>query len=110
MAFTDEIDIGTHQLDENGCVVCWDIKGERWIKLLPIDAKERILAGEVSLQREGDDADATKPNEKEVEAFYAGLSKSQIRKLCVDANVSHLGTDTKQSLIKRLISAGVFPV
>lgn len=107
----DSVHIPPSAVDANGLVFCWQKDADKWIKLWPIDARERIAAGEVSLQGPdgaGDENNAPPPAE-EREAAFGRMPKATLRGYCVDNHVDHSGADTKVSLVKRLVDAGVIP-
>jgi len=104
------IGISQSQLDENGLVFLWHIEKQEWIKRVPIDARELIAAGEANMQ--GPDAEAgstSKPDPVDHEAALAELSKAKLRDLCIEKEVPFVGTDTKASLIQKLLDCGVVP-
>lgn len=106
----EEIDIPTTSLDDNGLVTVWSKPEAKWIKRAPIDAKEGIAYGVLSLHAPDDEAQSpVNITTDSIEAYLAGMPKHELRKLCVDHGVSHTSADTKTSLIQRLLIAGVIP-
>ena len=111
MKHVSDVSISTHQMDNNGLVACWVISEKVWTKRSPIDAREGVAFGSISL--EGPDNDSSPSNERmsdnAIEAAFAAMSKSQLRTLCVANKVEHTGMDTKTSLVKRLVTSGTVP-
>ena len=107
----DSVHIPPSAMDEHGLVFCWSVADKKWRKLWPIDAREGIGVGAYSLQ--GPDGvaeeDNAPPPAEDREAAFGAMPKATLRGYCVDNDVSHSGADTKVSLVKRLVGAGVIP-
>ena len=107
----DSVRIPPSAMDEHGLVFCWSIENKKWIKLWPIDAREGIGVGALSLEGPDDASggDNAPPPAEDREALFGRMPKATLRGYCVDNDVSHSGADTKVSLVKRLVDAGVIP-
>jgi len=98
-------------VDANGLVFCWSKADEKWVKMWPIDARERIAAGELSLESPDDagKGETAPPPAADLEAAFGAMPKATLRGYCMENNVDHSGADTKVSLVTRLVDAGVIP-
>jgi len=107
----DSIHIPPSSVDAHGMVTCWSPDQDKWLVLWPIDARERLATGELTLESPGGDSEesTTLPPEAEREAAFGKMPKAKLRTYCVENNVDHTGSDTKVSLVKRLVTAGVIP-
>lgn len=103
------VTIPTSRIDENGLVHCWSMKSSKWVKRSPIDVREGIANGSLALDKPGEEADKLPASKSEQEEWLSQMSKSKLRDLCIQNDVDHTGSDTKASLIKRLINSGVAP-
>ena len=106
-----EVTISTHQIDNNGLVACWLVDDKKWTKRTPIDAREGIALGAISLEGPGSDLSTStkRMSDNAIETAFAAMSKSQLRTLCVANKVEHTGMDSKTSLVKRLVTSGTVP-
>ena len=104
----DAVGIPQSSIDENGLAFCWSKDDKKWLKIWPIDARERIATGELSLDGP-ESQDAEPPSAEDLEAAFGTMPKATLRGYCVENNVTHTGADTKASLVKRLVDAGVVP-
>jgi hypothetical protein len=109
----DTIVLPPSSIGEDGMVYCWSVDFKKWHKLAPVDAREHIVVGSSTL--EGPDSEGagggstTPPDASQREAEFGRMPKSTLRGLCADSKVDFTGSDTKVSLVKRLVDAGVIP-
>ena len=107
----DAVGIPQSSIDENGLAFCWSKDDKKWLKIWPIDARERIAAGELSLESPDDagKGETAPPPAADLEAAFGAMPKATLRGYCMENNVDHSGADTKVSLVTRLVDAGVIP-
>jgi hypothetical protein len=108
MADIQNIGITPNQLDENGYLTVWSNDSGEWIKRSPIDAKEGIAFGSLSMTAPSDSGAASEPmSDDAVEDRLVAMTKTELRQMCVDEEVAFTAADTKTSLIQRLLVKGV---
>lgn len=105
-----DIEINQHHMDDNGLVFVFEVQTQSWVKRTPIDAKEGVALGVFSLSgpQEGEQAEAA-PSDRELEEALVAMTKGKLRSLCIEHSIDHTAADTKQSLIQRLVVAGIMP-
>lgn len=106
----DSVHIPQSAVDDNGLVFCWSNTDREWRKVSPIDAREGIGVGALSLQgpEEGEPAPEV-PEPPARERAFGAMPKSKLRQLCIEHKVANSGADSKQSLVTKLVTAGVLP-